>query len=150
MDKGYDRPRRIRDAVEAALSNIILLGREEQVRLAERAARELLAGHPVHTHELVVSLRDFIRDALDLAPLPANISIPMQGLPVRPALAYAERVKAGVPARAVMALVGAEAEVLAVEWVGPLGRAVRMTRRRQTSALSCWYKSRSVFKIRGS
>ena len=78
-----DRARRIRDAVEAALSDIILLGTEAQVRLAERAARELVAGRPVHTHELVVSLRDFIRVALDLDPVPADLSIPMQG-PARP------------------------------------------------------------------
>lgn len=83
MDSGSDRPRRIRDAVEAALSDIILLGTEQQVRLAERAARELVAGKPVHTHELVVSLRDFIREALDLAPISADLSIPMQG-PARP------------------------------------------------------------------
>lgn len=79
-----DRRRRIRDAVEAALSDIILLGTEEQVRLAERAARELVAGHPVHTHDLVVSLRDFIRKALDLDPIPADLTIPAQG-PTRPA-----------------------------------------------------------------
>ena len=80
---GSDRRRRIRDAVEAALSDIILLGTEEQVRLAERAVRELVAGHPVHVHELVVSLRGFIRQALDLAPIPADLAIPMQG-PTRP------------------------------------------------------------------
>src|SRR5499426_3521346 len=41
---GSDRSRRIRDAVEAALSDIILLGTEEQVRLAARAATELAEG----------------------------------------------------------------------------------------------------------
>jgi uncharacterized membrane protein YgcG len=80
---GSDRSRRMRDAVEAALSDIVLLGTEAHVRLAERAARELVAGRPVHTHELVVSLRDFIRGALDLDPIPADISLPMQG-PARP------------------------------------------------------------------
>jgi len=80
---GSDRARRIRDAVEGALSDIILLGTEEQVRLAERAARELIAGRPVHTSELVVSLRNFIREALDLAPIPADLVIPLQG-PARP------------------------------------------------------------------
>jgi hypothetical protein len=80
---GSDRRRRIRDAVEAALSDIILLGTERHVRLAELAARELVAGHPVHTHELVVALRDFIRDALDLDPIPRDLAIPMQG-PARP------------------------------------------------------------------
>lgn len=83
LPEGSDRPRRIRDAVEAALSDIVLLGTEEQVRLAERAARELVAGRPVHTHELVVSLRDFIRQALDLDPIPADLTVPMQG-PTRP------------------------------------------------------------------
>lgn len=78
-----DRSRRIRDAVEAALSDILLLGTEEQVRLAERAARDLTAGKPVQTAELVVSLRDFIRNALDLDPVPANLAIPAQG-PTRP------------------------------------------------------------------
>lgn len=76
---GSDRARRIRDAVEAALSDIILLGTEKQVRLAARAASELIAGNPIHTHELVVSLRAFIRDALDLDPLPGDLMIPMQG-----------------------------------------------------------------------
>jgi uncharacterized membrane protein YgcG len=78
-----DRGRRIRDAVEGALSDIILLGTEAQVRLAEQAARELVAGCPVHVHELVVSLRDYIREALDLAPVPAGLAIPPQG-PTRP------------------------------------------------------------------
>lgn len=78
-----DRPRRIRDAVEAALSDIILLGTAEQVRLASRAAGELAYGRPVHVHELVVTLRDFIRKALDLDPVPADVSIPLQG-PARP------------------------------------------------------------------
>ncbi len=83
---GSDRARRIRDAVEAALSDIILLGTEEQVELAIRAARELIAGNRVHTHGLVVSLRNFIRAALDLTPLPPNLEIPMQG-PTRPSRA---------------------------------------------------------------
>lgn len=79
-----DRTRRIRDAVEAALSDIILLGTEEHVRLADRAVRELIAGRPVHMHDLVVSLRAFVREALDLDPIPADLVIPMQG-PARPA-----------------------------------------------------------------
>ena len=82
-EAGSDRARRIRDAVEAALSDILLLGTEEQVRLADRAARELVAGRPVRTDELVVSLRSFIREALDLAPIPADLAIPAQG-PTRP------------------------------------------------------------------
>src|SRR6201996_9597514 len=76
---GSDRSRRIRDAVEGALSDILLLGSEQHVRLAEQAARDLVAGRPIHTQELVISLRDFIREALDLAPLPAGLAIPPQG-----------------------------------------------------------------------
>src|SRR5690349_17513009 len=47
---GSDRSRRIRDAVEAALADVLLLGTDEHVRLAERAARDLVAGRKVHTH----------------------------------------------------------------------------------------------------
>jgi hypothetical protein len=74
-----DRSRRIRDAVEGSLSDIILLGTEEQVRLAAAAAAELAAGRPVETAALVVSLRDFIRQVLDLQPIPSHLSIPKQG-----------------------------------------------------------------------
>ncbi|AVQ85376.1 MULTISPECIES: hypothetical protein [unclassified Variovorax] len=77
-----DRRRRIRDAVEAALSDVILLGTEEQVRLAAQAANDMVAGRPVETAELVVSLRLFIRDVLDLDPIPPHLGIPKQG-PVR-------------------------------------------------------------------
>lgn len=80
---GSDRARRIRDAVENALSDIILLGTEEQVKLAAAAARDLVEGRPVHTHDLVVSLRDFIREALDLDPVPPTLDLPRQG-PTRP------------------------------------------------------------------
>lgn len=65
------------------MSDIILLGTETQVRLAARAARELAEGRPVHVHDLVVELRDFIRKALDLDPVPADVVIPVQG-PTRP------------------------------------------------------------------
>jgi len=80
---GSDRARRMRDAVEAALSDIILLGTEPQVRLATAAANELVEGRAIHTHELVVSLRDFVREALDLDPVPRNLQMPKQG-PTRP------------------------------------------------------------------
>jgi len=83
FDEGSDRPRRIRDAVEAALSDIILLGTDEQVRLAAQAATDLAAGRPIHTDALVVSLRDFIRSVLDLEPIPSSLPIPRQG-PTRP------------------------------------------------------------------
>lgn len=78
-----ERARRMRDTAEAALSDIILLGTEDQVRLAAQAAADLVAGRPVHTAELVVSLRDFIRQVLDLEPVPAQLQIPKQG-PARP------------------------------------------------------------------
>jgi hypothetical protein len=74
-----DRSRRIRDSVEAALSDIILLGTEEQVRLAAEAAAELAAGRPVETAALVVCLRNFIREVLDLQPVPSGLLIPKQG-----------------------------------------------------------------------
>jgi hypothetical protein len=80
---GSDRARRTRDAVEAALSDIILLGTEDQVRLAANAAAELVAGRQVHMHELVVSLRSFIRGVLDLDAVPSDLPIPKQG-PARP------------------------------------------------------------------
>lgn len=100
---GSERSRRIRDAVEAALSDVILLGTEQHVRLAERAVRELVAGRPVHTHELVVALRDYVREALDIEPIPADLAMPMQG-PTRPSSAGArgkgERDGAGEGARA--------------------------------------------------
>jgi type II secretory pathway pseudopilin PulG len=79
-----DRARRMRDAVEAALSDIILLGTDEQVRLAAQAAQDMVTGKPVETAALVTSLRDFIREVLELDPIPASVVIPKQG-PLRPA-----------------------------------------------------------------
>lgn len=78
-----ERRRRIRDAVEAALSDVILLGTDEQVNLAAHAAREMVAGNKVHLSELIVSLRNFIRNALDLEPISPALPIPHQG-PLRP------------------------------------------------------------------
>jgi uncharacterized membrane protein YgcG len=80
---GSDRSRRMRDAVEMALSDIILLGTEEQVSLAGVAAQDLVEGRHIPTHDLVVSLRHFIRKALDLEPIPPDLRIPRQG-PTRP------------------------------------------------------------------
>jgi len=74
-----DRRRRVRDAVEAALADVVLLGTEEQVRLAVRAADEMVAGRSVEIAELVVSLRTFIRAALDLEPVPPELVVPRQG-----------------------------------------------------------------------
>ena len=53
------------------------------MRLAAKAASDLAAGAPVHTQALVVSLRAFIREALDLDPLPPDLVLPAQG-PARP------------------------------------------------------------------
>lgn len=78
-----ERARRMRDAVEAALSDVVLLGTEEQVRLAANAATALVAGERIETAELVVSLRHFIRGVLDLEPVAAQVPIPKQG-PSRP------------------------------------------------------------------
>lgn len=72
-----DRGRRIRDAVEAALSDIILLGTAQQVELAVAAVNDMLAGRPIRTAGLVVSLRDHIREVLDLAPI--AVAVPAQG-----------------------------------------------------------------------
>jgi heme exporter protein D len=76
---GSDRARRVRDAVEAALSDVILLGTDDQVRLAAHAAQEMVAGRPVQTAALVESLRGFIRAVLELDPIPAALVIPQQG-----------------------------------------------------------------------
>ena len=81
---GAERRRRMRDAVEAALADVILLGTEEQVRLAAGAANEMVAGRRVEIAELVASLRTFIRDVLDLAPVPIEVIVPRQG-PLRTA-----------------------------------------------------------------
>ena len=85
-----ERRRRVRDAVEAALSDILLLGTEEQVRLAAKAASDLVAGRAVETAEIVVSLRTFIREVLDLDAVPAELLLPPQG-PLRPAVGGAAR-----------------------------------------------------------
>jgi hypothetical protein len=76
---GSDRARRVRDAVEAALSDVILLGTEEQVALAAHAAREMVAGRPVETAALAASLREFIREVLELEPIAPSLAIPKQG-----------------------------------------------------------------------
>lgn len=83
LAESSERSRRIRDAVEAALSDILLLGTDVQVRLAAQAAVDLVAGRRVHMAELVASLRDFIREVLDLDPIPADLPVPLQG-PSRP------------------------------------------------------------------
>jgi type II secretory pathway pseudopilin PulG len=81
---GSDRRRRLRDAVEAALSDVMLLGTPEQVRLAVQAVNGMVAGRNVETAALVSSLRTFVREVLDLDKVPADVSIPKQG-PLRPA-----------------------------------------------------------------
>lgn len=78
-----ERQRRTRDTVEAALSDIILLGTEDQVRMAAQAAQDMVSGRPVQTAALVTSLRQFIRAALYLEAIPSDVAIPNQG-PLRP------------------------------------------------------------------
>ena len=73
----------MRDAVEAALSDIVLFGTESQVELAAGAMRDMAAGRPVEVHALVVSLRNYIREVLDLEAIPQTVVIPNQG-PSRP------------------------------------------------------------------
>ena len=93
-----ERRRRTRDAVEAALSDIILLGTEEQVRLAASAAQDMVAGRPVLLAPLVHSLRTFIRSALYLEDIPADVQVPNQG-PVRPGSGPGGAGRAGAAAR---------------------------------------------------
>jgi heme exporter protein D len=81
-----ERSRRSRDTVEAALSDVMLLGTAEQVRMAAQAASDMVAGHKIETAALVRSLRDFIREVLDLETVPVDLQIPKQG-PVRSASA---------------------------------------------------------------
>lgn len=109
-----DRARRIRDAVEAALSDILLLGTDEQVRLAARAANDLAQGRPVHTHELVVSLRDFVREALTWRRFRPTCRYRRRGRPGR-AVPVARAATTATP-RAVVRVEAAEAAV--AEW-GP-------------------------------
>ncbi|MDR5171681.1 hypothetical protein IHQ56_07620 [Methylobacillus flagellatus] len=91
-----ERRRRIRDAVETALSDVILLGTEEQVRLATQAANDMVAGKSIETAALVVSLRNFIRQSLDLTPIPADITVPSQG-PIRVATGANSSKRSGGP-----------------------------------------------------
>ena len=78
-----DRTRRMRDAVEGALSDVLLLGTEEQVRLATQIVDDLVAGRHTETAALVISLRNFIRGVLDLEPAPPVVALLKQG-PARP------------------------------------------------------------------
>ena len=89
-----ERRIQMRDAVEAALSDVLLLGTEEHVRLASKAAAQLAAGNPIQTAELVTALRAYIRKALALEELPADIVIPAQG-PARPGTGRGGRPEGG-------------------------------------------------------
>ncbi|WP_371437574.1 hypothetical protein [Polaromonas sp.] len=79
LESGSERRRRIRDAVEAALSDVVLLGTQEQVRMAAKAADDMVAGRPIETASLVTSLRNFIREVLNLESVPSDVVIPKQG-----------------------------------------------------------------------
>lgn len=78
-----ERAGRVRDAVEAALSDVVLFGTEKQVELAAASMRDTAAGRPVEVHAPVVSLRTYIREVRDLDPIPQSVVIPSQG-PARP------------------------------------------------------------------
>ncbi len=80
---GAERARRIRDAVEAALADVVLFGTTEQVTLAAAAMRDMAAGRVVELGALVVSLRNHVREVLDLGLIPDDVIIPAQG-PTRP------------------------------------------------------------------
>ena len=103
-------PRRIRDAVEAVLSDILLLGTVAQVHRAAKAATERAAGRPTHTAELVTSLTDCIRQVRDLEPISPNLSIPRQG-PTRIAAMRGKGESAGK----------SEPSVVAVQRAGGIG-----------------------------
>lgn len=96
---GSERRRRIRDAVEAALSDVMLLGTAEQVRLAVQAADDMVAGRRIETAALVSSLRDFIREVLELDAVPADLVMPKQG-PLRSVAAGGRSGNAGAGAGA--------------------------------------------------
>ena len=125
-----ERRVQIRDAVEAALADILLLGTETQVELAARAAADMAAGRPIHTAELVVSLRDYIRRALDLEKIPAKVAIPAQGgrrdrdLPAAEARAAAARAEAVAPeaGRGAVQAAGQAAAEWAWGWAWDWGR----------------------------
>ncbi len=52
-----ERSRRIRDTVEDALSDVMLLGTAEQVRMAAQAASDMVAGRKIETAALVLATR---------------------------------------------------------------------------------------------
>lgn len=141
-NEGSDRSRRIRDAVEAVLSDIILLGTDEQVRLAATAARELAEGRPVHTADLVISLRNFIRDALALDAIPSDLDIPGKvPLAQAPAGAVdADEARASGMAAAAEAVAGwaqppAASEEWALDSAWPLSRPTTKRPRRNSLGL---------------
>ena len=69
-----ERRRRTRDAVEAALSDVILLGTEEQVLRATQVANDMVAGRSVETAALVASLRDSSLEGLGFTGASAGTS----------------------------------------------------------------------------
>jgi hypothetical protein len=54
--------------------------------MAARAASDMVAGRTIETDALVASLRNFIREVLDLDAVPADLVVPQQG-PTRTASA---------------------------------------------------------------
>lgn len=56
-----------------------LAGNRAACRLAQFAVQKLAAGRPAKTGELVAALRAFIREGLDLDPIPKYLLILVQG-----------------------------------------------------------------------
>ncbi|CAN7547136.1 hypothetical protein [Caballeronia sp. LjRoot31] len=123
---------RIRDAVEAALADVILLGTEEQVRLAAEAALKMTQGRPIHTAELVVSLRNFVREVLDLDLVPHGLPIPAQG----PRDLRARKQGTAVARRVAKVVVSAQAAVEVAGWAArnlAMARRITLTRATHTT-----------------
>lgn len=115
MLSSSEGPRRIRDAVEVVLSDILLLDTEAQVHRAAKAATERAAGRPTHTAELVTSLTDCIRQVRDLEPISPNLSIPRQG-PTRIAAMRGKGESAGKSEPSVVAVQRAADRDRVVTW----------------------------------
>lgn len=96
---GLDPARRIRNAIEAAIhSEIIPLGTEQQIRLTESATPGLKESQCVENGEIIVALRDLVRTALDLKPIPSDLHISPPGPSALPPRTGADGARPSVPA----------------------------------------------------
>lgn len=69
--------------IEEALADVVLFGTLAQVKLAAECAQTILDGEPSGYQELVVQLRNDLREQLGLEPIPADLPMPDSG-PGRP------------------------------------------------------------------